>query len=214
MDREKKYVLHTGYYELVRKLCDPWIISIPNKGVRRRYLEAYLAFVGHSWSGTVLACRTLLMFVAESKGASHDWSFAQCIDWLDKNNYFPTDAKNWIDNIREIGNKANHTIDDITAEDAHKLIYLTNIFIRQLCEISYILEFDPEKTVEISRHPIVHYGETPAQELLRALELDLELNNALGRTDEARLEHGAPSVEDWQGYLRREAMDKADGKQG
>ena len=63
-----------------------------------------------SFTSVGLCCRKLLMHIAVNCGAEENLKFIDYINYLDKNNYIPKNAKMWVDIIRDKGNEANHEI--------------------------------------------------------------------------------------------------------
>ena len=86
-----------------------------------------------SYTASVLCCRKLVMHIAVSKKAGEGKNFAYYIQYLSDNNYVPPGAKEWVDQIREKGNEANHEIVLMQKEDAEELIS----FIGMLLKIIY-----------------------------------------------------------------------------
>ena len=68
------------------------------------------------------------MYIAVDKGDVAGKSFADYIDYLEKNGYIGAQNKGWVDRIRTIGNKYVHELDEASEEDAKKVI----VFIKQL----------------------------------------------------------------------------------
>jgi hypothetical protein len=68
--------------------------------------------------------------VAVEKGAPEGGSFLSYVNYLADNGYVPPDAREWIDEIRENGNDANHEIDLITDEEAEIMVDFTSMLLR------------------------------------------------------------------------------------
>jgi hypothetical protein len=91
-----------------------------------------------SFTSVGLCCRKLLMHIAVNCGAEENLKFIDYINYLDKNNYIPKNAKMWVDIIRDKGNEANHEIMLLDQEDAKKLLTFIEILISLIYDMPYI----------------------------------------------------------------------------
>ena len=98
------------------------------------YEEARRAISAGEPNCAALACRKVLMHVGVEKGAPEGGSFVSYVDHLANNGYVPPDARDWIDEIREHGNDANHEIDLITSEEAEVVVDFTAMLLRVIYE--------------------------------------------------------------------------------
>jgi hypothetical protein len=104
--------------------------DIPDQSVKLIYEEARGATSAGSYTAAVLCLRKLLMHVAVDKGAKQKKSFQFYVDFLSKNHFVPTDAKGWVDHIRDKGNEANHKIVISPKEDAEELIEFSEMLLK------------------------------------------------------------------------------------
>jgi len=96
--------------------------DIPDQLLNDLYEEARRATSAGSYTAAVLCCRKLLMHIAVEKEADEGKNFKYYVEYLADNHYFPPDAKDWVDHIREKGNEANHEIVIMDKQDAEDLI--------------------------------------------------------------------------------------------
>lgn len=111
------------------------ILNISNEEVKKLYEEARNCFSVNAFTAVALCSRKLIMNISVHLGADENKKFIEYVNWLDKENYIPQNAKGWVDQIRKIGNYATHEIDILTKEDAKK----TLIFIEFLLKLVYEL---------------------------------------------------------------------------
>ena len=81
-----------------------------SKDVEALHTEARVA-VERSPNSAALACRKVLMHVAVEHGAAEGQGFVSYVNFLADKGFVPPGATDWIDEIRELGNDANHEID-------------------------------------------------------------------------------------------------------
>jgi hypothetical protein len=81
-------------------------------------------------SSTAYACRKLLMHVAVDNGAQPNLRFIEYVDYLEANGHVPPGAKPWVDEIRQLGNDANHDIALLTNEEAKTVVDFTAMLLR------------------------------------------------------------------------------------
>jgi hypothetical protein len=97
------------------------------------YAEARSAAGYGIYTGAVLLGRKLLMHVAVEKGADENKKFAYYVGWLVDNGVVTADMKDWVDEIRELGNDANHEIILMARDEAEALL----TFLSMLLKIVY-----------------------------------------------------------------------------
>lgn len=88
--------------------------------ISKVYQEALDAYSAGAFTGTTLLCRKLLMNIAVDLGAKENQTFAEYVNFLDKQHYISPRSHNWVDEIRKIGNKATHNLDLNTKKEADK----------------------------------------------------------------------------------------------
>lgn len=90
-----------------------------------------------AYTSVGMCCRKLLMHIAVNCGAEEGKRFAEYVDYLDVNNYIPTNCKKWVDIIRNKGNEANHEIIVLTEKDAKQLINFVQMIISVIYKMKY-----------------------------------------------------------------------------
>lgn len=106
--------------------------------VEKLYSEARRAMGVSAYTSAVIAGRKLLMSIAVAQGAKAGESFKAYVDGFEASGLVTAGMKDWVDEIRELGNDANHEIALMSKEDAETLLN----FVVMLLKIAY--EF-PEK---------------------------------------------------------------------
>src|SRR6266513_270901 len=98
------------------------------------YEEARVCTAAKAYTATVLALRKLLMHVAVSKGAPPDKSYLDYVNYLEAKGYVPPDGREWVDQIRSLGNEANHEIRLMTKPEAEELIGFAEMLLKFVYE--------------------------------------------------------------------------------
>ena len=93
-------------------------VSGLSEEVRDVYEEARTSAANAAFTGAVMLCRKILMYVAVDKGAKKDLTFQQYVEWLIEERHAPRGAEKWLDYIRSRGNDANHEIVVMNKDDA------------------------------------------------------------------------------------------------
>jgi Domain of unknown function (DUF4145) len=70
------------------------------------------------------------MHVAVEHGAEEGKKFIQYVDYLLDQNLVPPDARDWVDEIREVGNDANHEIKPIEREEAEGVVDFVSMLLK------------------------------------------------------------------------------------
>ena len=107
---------------------------IPTKNVEELYQESRKCYSVGAFTSAILACRKILMNVAADKGAPVGRRFIEYINYLDTNHYIVADSRQYIDQIRNLGNEATNEIAPKTKGDAELAIYFTENLLRNLYE--------------------------------------------------------------------------------
>jgi len=89
----------------------------------------------NSFTAAAMCCRKLLMNIAVEKGAPANRTYQQYVDYLIEN-HLPPDAKDWVDQIREIGNEANHEIRLVKQADAKEAVGFVSMLLKLTIEYS------------------------------------------------------------------------------
>jgi hypothetical protein len=89
------------------------------------------------------------------KGAKEGTSFVSYVDYLANNGYVSPGSTEWVDEIREIGNDANHEIFDITPDEARSAVD----FVSMLLQIVY--EFPERGRESVAARKAKDQGQNP-----------------------------------------------------
>lgn len=106
------------------------VLGLSDDRIAKLYDEARDCIGIQAPTAAILSCRKLLMHVAVEKGAKPNLSFIEYVEHLSNQGYIPPDSKEWVDEIREKGNEANHEIVIMTNEDAKDLLQLTEMLLK------------------------------------------------------------------------------------
>lgn len=106
--------------------------------IARLYAEIRNATTTNSYTAAVLAARKLLMHIAVDQGADAGKKFITYVNYLAENGFTPPNARAWVDEIRNLGNEANHEIVIMDEQKAKTIIK----FIEMLLKFNY--EFPAE----------------------------------------------------------------------
>lgn len=109
------------------------VIDLPDD-IATLYEEARHAVTSGAPNSAALSCRKILMHVGVEKGADIGQNFISYVNYLSENGYVPPDAREWIDEIREHGNDANHEIVLITEDEAKDMVEFTAMLLRVVYE--------------------------------------------------------------------------------
>jgi hypothetical protein len=107
--------------------------NVSDVALNQIYEEARKAISAGCFTAAVLCCRKLLMHLAVAKGATAGDTFKSYVEFLANGNHVPAGCKDWVDQIRDAGNEANHEIKMMQREDAEQLIS----FCEMLLKITY-----------------------------------------------------------------------------
>lgn len=111
--------------------------------VMKVYQEALDAYSAEAFTGTTLLCRKLLMHIAVNLGAKEGENFAYYVKFFDEQHFISPRSHGWVDEIRKIGNKANHELDVNTKEEAEKNLIFCEMILKSNYE--YPNEISNEK---------------------------------------------------------------------
>ena len=121
--------LFSGADQVPGPLLGGNIESLPDD-IRALYDEIRNSTTTNSYTAAVLAARKLLMHIAVQCGADPGKNFVTYVDYLVDNNYTPPNSKAWIDQIRTIGNEANHEIVIMDEARASSIIRLIEMLLK------------------------------------------------------------------------------------
>lgn len=103
--------------------------NVPDE-VNDVYEEARSSFAAGAYTGVVLLCRKLLMHIATDLGADDGLKFIQYVDYLNENHYAGARSNNWVDQIRQFGNEANHEIRINSKQEAQRIIKFCEMILK------------------------------------------------------------------------------------
>ncbi|MGU9954563.1 DUF4145 domain-containing protein [Limosilactobacillus fermentum] len=103
--------------------------NVPDE-VNSVYEEARSSFAAGAYTGVVLLCRKLLMHIATDLGADSGLRFIQYVDYLNEHHYAGARSDEWVDQIRQFGNQANHEIRINTKEEAKRIIKFCEMILK------------------------------------------------------------------------------------
>ena len=121
---------------------------IPRKEVEDLFMEARRCYAVSSYTAAVMCCRKLLMNIAVAEGAKERDSFVEYVNYLESNNYIPPKGKDWVEQIRKLGNEANHKIIMKTKPEAEKILIFTEMLLRFIYELPGIMNGGSETATE------------------------------------------------------------------
>ena len=98
--------------------------------VENIYEEARDSFSVGAYTAVMLLCRKLLMHVAVDLGADKNKRFIDYINYFETEGYISKNARLWVDQIRKLGNGANHEIMIGNREDAKKIIKFSAMLLK------------------------------------------------------------------------------------
>lgn len=108
--------------------------------VNNLYEEARRCFSVNAYTSVVMCCRKLLMNIAVSDGAKEGKSFTFYIDYLEENQFITQQGNSWVDQIRKLGNQANHKIEQISKDEAELILVFTMNFLKVNYEMPGLLK--------------------------------------------------------------------------
>ncbi|TYB73004.1 DUF4145 domain-containing protein [Bizionia myxarmorum] len=112
--------------------------------VSNLFEEARRCHSVNAFTSSVMCCRKLLMNISVSEGAKEGLSFQGYIDYLDNNGYVPPNGKTWVDNIRKLGNTANHKIETQNENNSKLILNFTSMLLKFIYEMPGLLENSAE----------------------------------------------------------------------
>lgn len=102
--------------------------------VDRLYTEARAAIGAGAFSAAVLVARKILMHVAVEKQAKTNQGFSYYVGYLASTNLIPHGAEEWVDEIKDQGNEANHAINVVAQDEAEDLLFFVEGLLRNVYE--------------------------------------------------------------------------------
>lgn len=103
--------------------------------IERLYDEARRCYSIGAFDAVAMISRKIIMNTAVSEGAEENKNFIEYVEFLDRENIIPKNAKKWVNKLRELGNKANHEIENISKEQAEEAIKFVEVLLRNVYEM-------------------------------------------------------------------------------
>ncbi len=104
-------------------------VSHLSEEVEALYEEARACTSVNAHMSSVMSCRTLLMYMAVDLDAEVGLRFIDYIDFLEQEGHIPSKGRDWVNYIREVGNKANHEIKSVSPDDSEKVLLFTETLV-------------------------------------------------------------------------------------
>lgn len=115
------------------------VSSLPTN-IEVLYNEARNCYGIDAYTSAVSICRSLLAFIAVDKGADKGQSFKSYVDFLQSDNWLPKGTQKWVDEIRNLGNSANHDLIIMQERDASLILRFTTSLLRNIYELPSLLK--------------------------------------------------------------------------
>jgi len=145
------YICHAcnkpSFFDVITKTQTPGaliggVIEHLPETIRDLYIEIQNTTTTGSYTATILSGRKLLMHIAVELGAQQGKNFVDYVDYLSSNGYTPPKGRVWVDEIRKMGNEANHEIVIMDEQHARSMVK----FLEMLLKFNY--EFPAEASEE------------------------------------------------------------------
>jgi len=114
--------------------------GITDGAVAQLYTEARYCTSYGAFTSAAMLCRKVLMHVAVSLGAKPNQTFKEYVDYLDREGYTPPKGKDWVDDIRNKGNEANHEIRIVSEDEAQRTLYFTGLVLQLIYSAPHYLK--------------------------------------------------------------------------
>lgn len=105
------------------------VLHLPDD-INEIYEEMRRCYSVNSYTGVISLGRILLDHIAVDWGAKAGQSFQQNVGYLKDNHYIATNSENWVDLIRQYGNKSNHKLVINTQNDAQNIIKFCEMILK------------------------------------------------------------------------------------
>ena len=139
--KKKIYLCPHCYAPNVYDLNGKTILSpLPGKEIKKLpeniknvYNEVRKCMQSNSFTGAVMLMRKIIMNIAVHEKAEEGKKFVEYIDYLYDKGIVPKKSKNKADSVRDLGNSANHEIENKTHEEAQNCFE----FVELLLKVNY-----------------------------------------------------------------------------
>ena len=99
------------------------------------YEEARTCTSHGAYTAAVMLLRKMLMCIAVEHGASEGATFTYYVDWMVDNDVVQKKAKPWVEQIKKVGNSANHKVEPKSKDDAEQLLRFTEMILKTNYEL-------------------------------------------------------------------------------
>lgn len=106
--------------EVLLPLLGAEIKKLP-ENIGNVYEEVRRCMQSKCFTGAIMLMRKIIMNIAVHEGAEENLKFVQYVDFLFSNGIVPKKSKNKVDSVKDLGNDANHKLENRTQEEAPKL---------------------------------------------------------------------------------------------
>ena len=108
--------------------------GVTDKDLYSLYNETRNCYQNSCYNASIMISRKIISHIAVVEGADEKKNFQYYIDYLDSKGFIPPNGKPWVDQIRIIGNEANHEISLKTQEECKKLIKFIEMLLKFIFE--------------------------------------------------------------------------------
>ncbi len=125
------FVMKNG--QIPAKAFGERVEAVP-EDVERLYEEARRCAGQRNYTAALMVGRKVLMNVAVRHGAEPGKQFAYYVDELEKRGLITGPMRGWVDEIRELGNDANHELPEPTEDQAKDLVNFVGFLLKVVFE--------------------------------------------------------------------------------
>ena len=145
--------------------------SMPGSGVpsvpeslASLYDEARTCVSAGAFTASVLICRKMLIDLAVAQGDKYAKGkrFFEYVEFLATTVFAPPHGRDWLERIKDQGNKATHELGMMTEDDAILLIKFLEMLLRMLYEFPALLVSQDAPTASQSSSPGNHFNPRPS----------------------------------------------------
>lgn len=116
--------------------------------VNQIYEEARTCFGAGAYTATVMLLRKILMNIAVAEGAETNLKFFQYVEYLCAEGIVHKKQQKQAEEIKDLGNAANHEIESRTKSDAEKMLKLIElILINNYEQADEVIQTEPEVVI-------------------------------------------------------------------
>lgn len=149
--RYKSYIFicpHCNAPNIYDDYGNPIILSLPGKEIKKlpkliekNYDEIRKCIQAGCFNAAIMMMRKMIMNIAVEEGAEEGKTFAEYIDFLCAEGVVPRKSRSKADSVRDLGNSANHEIEDRSQQEAENCFE----FIELLLKVNYEFSDDDDE---------------------------------------------------------------------